>query len=103
MDLSTIMMRLQLQIYEGICDMTKVRLTIRESKCRSGYYTKGQSFIVEDLCPPICHELWNSIYPSVYTLLNGGRLDYGGDKEKKFDAKCPDGGRVLIHGEVIEE
>ena len=44
--------------------MPKVKLTITESKCRCGYFKKGQEFIVEDLCPPLCHELWNSIYPS---------------------------------------
>ena len=83
--------------------MPKVRLIITESKCRCGYLTKGQEFIVEDLCPPICHELWNCIYPSVYTLLNGGSLDCGAGKAKMFDAKCPDEERVLIHGEVVEE
>ncbi|MBO4563434.1 MAG: TIGR04076 family protein [Clostridia bacterium] len=83
--------------------MPKVKLTIRESKCRCGYFTAGQEFIVEDLCPPICHELWNSIYPSVYALLNGGCLDRGEGKAKQFDAECPDEGRVSIHGEVIEE
>ncbi len=57
--------------------------------------------MVEDLCPPLCHELWNSIYPSVYTLLNGGMLDCGEGKENYFDAKCPDGGRVVIHGETV--
>lgn len=30
--------------------MIKVKLTITESKCRSGYFKKGQEFIVEDLC-----------------------------------------------------
>ena len=83
--------------------MPKVRLSITESKCRCGYFTNGREFIVEDLCPPLCHELWNVIYPSVYALLNGGSLDHGAGKSKTFDAKCPDGGRVLIHGEVIEE
>ncbi len=29
--------------------MAKVKLTITETKCRCGYYTKGQEFIVEDL------------------------------------------------------
>ena len=49
-------------------------------------------------------ELHNdSVYPSVYTLLNGGSLDYGEGKAKMFDAKCPDEGRVTIHGEVIDE
>ena len=55
--------------------MAKVKLTITESRCRCGYFKAGQEFTVEDLCPPLCHELWNSIYPSVYTLLNGGSLD----------------------------
>ena len=43
----------------------KVRLTITESNCRSGYFKAGEEFIVEDLCPPLCHELWNVIYPYV--------------------------------------
>lgn len=37
----------------------------------------GEEFIVGDLCPPLCHELWHTIYPSVYALLNGGSLDCG--------------------------
>ena len=47
------------------------------------------------------HELWNSIYPNVYTLLNGGILDYGNTKAKKFEMKCPDNGRVIIKGETL--
>jgi len=43
--------------------MKKVKLTITESCCRSGHFRKGQEFIVDDLCPPLCHELWNIIYP----------------------------------------
>ena len=82
--------------------MAKVKLTITESKCRSGYCKKGDEFIVEDLCPPICHELWHYIYPYVCVLLNDGELDHGETKAKVFDAQCPDGGRVKIHGEVIE-
>jgi len=58
-------------------------------------------FIVEDLCPPICHELWQCIYPSVYTLLNGGSLDNGEKKAKTFELKCPDQGRVIVKDEVI--
>lgn len=64
---------------------------------------KGDEYIVEDLCPPICHELWHSIYPSIYSLLNGGELDYGDIRSPQFDMKCPDGGRVCIHGERIED
>lgn len=82
--------------------MRKVKLTITESRCRGGYLKKGQEFIVEDLCPPICHEFWNSMYPMVYALLNGASLDYGTKREAKFDLACPDGGRVVVHGEVIE-
>ena len=83
--------------------MIKVKLTITESKCRSGYFKKGKEFIVEDLCPPLCHELWNSMYPLVYALQNGAELDYGNTRAKMFDIKCPDGGRVCIHGEVLED
>lgn len=83
--------------------MSKVKLTITQSRCRAGYFKKGQTFIVEDLCPPLCHELWNMIYPYVYALQNGASLDYGEIHSQQFDMKCPDGGRVCIHGEVIEE
>ena len=82
--------------------MKKVRLIITDSQCRSGYFHKGQEFIVEDLCPPLCHELWNVIYPYVFALQNGADLDCGNTRAKSFDAVCPDGHRVSIHGEVIE-
>jgi uncharacterized repeat protein (TIGR04076 family) len=83
--------------------MRKVKLIVTESKCRGGYCKKGDEYIVEDLCPPLCHELWNCIYPYVYALQNGADLDYGTGRSKQFDAKCPDGGRVCIHGEYIEK
>ncbi|MDY4488201.1 MAG: TIGR04076 family protein [Candidatus Limivicinus sp.] len=83
--------------------MSKVKLTITDSHCRCTYFKKGQEFIVEDLCPPLCHELWNTIYPLVYALLNGAELDYGNVRAKMFDAQCPDEGRVRIHGELAEE
>jgi len=83
--------------------MPKVLLTVTESRCRGGHCRAGQQFIVEDLCPPLCHELWNSIYPSVYALLNGGDLEHGKERAKCFDAACPDGGRVRIHGEALPE
>ena len=80
----------------------KVRLTITESNCRSGYFKTGEEFIVEDLCPPLCHELWNIIYPYVFALQNGADLDCGCNRDFQFDAKCPDEGRVCIHGEVVK-
>ena len=83
--------------------MAKVKLTIMESNCRSGYFKQGEEFMVEDLCPPLCHELWNIIYPYVFALQNGAELDCGTARAKQFDAKCPDGGRVCVHGEVVEE
>lgn len=82
--------------------MSIVKLTVTESRCRCGYVRKGDTFLVDDLCPPLCHELWNIIYPSVYVLKNGGTLDCGDTRAKCFDAACPDGGRVRIHGEALE-
>ena len=81
--------------------MPKVKLTITRSKCRSGCFREGQEFLVDDLCPPLCHELCNTIYPMVYALRNGAELDCGQTRAKTFDAACPDGGRVCIHGEVV--
>lgn len=83
--------------------MAKVKLTIVESKCRGGYCKKGDAFMIGDLCPPLCHELWNTVYPLVYALQNGAELDYGNIRAKKFDAKCPDEGRVSVHGEVTDD
>ena len=80
--------------------MSKVKLTILESDCRAGLHKKGDSYIVEDLCPQICHELWQNIYPSVYVLLNNGDLDFETVKTKTFQLRCPDNGRVLIKGEI---
>ena len=81
--------------------MSKVKLTITKSNCRCGFFEEGQEFIVEDLCPPLCHELWNNIYPSVYALLNEASLDHGESRANVFDAECPDEGRVCIHGEAV--
>ena len=81
--------------------MSKVRLTVIESRCRCGYCKKGDEFIVEDLCPPICHELWNAAYPYIYALSNGGTLDHGDKKLATFEIKCPDESRVVVHGETV--
>ena len=82
--------------------MPKVKLTIVESRCRSGYCRAGDTYIVEDLCPPLCAELWHIIYPNVCVLRNGGDLDHGETRAKRFEARCPDEGRVVIRGEVVE-
>jgi uncharacterized repeat protein (TIGR04076 family) len=81
--------------------MAKVKLTVTQSSCRCGYHRAGDEFVVEDLCPPLCHELWNVIYPYVFALQNGAELDCGEDRALSFDASCPDGGRVRIHGERL--
>ena len=48
--------------------MKKIKLKITESNCRCNYHKQGDEFIVEDLCPPICHELWNVIYPYIFSF-----------------------------------
>ena len=83
--------------------MKKVKLTVKKSKSRRGDFREGDWIVVEDLCPPLCHELWNVAYPYVFALQNGGDLDRGNTRARCFDAQCPDGGRVRIHGEVMEE
>ncbi|MBR5545566.1 MAG: TIGR04076 family protein [Clostridia bacterium] len=83
--------------------MAKVKLTVTESRCRCNYCQKGDVFVVEDLCPPLCHELWNRIYPYLFALQNGADLDYGSARQKCFDIACPDEGRVTVHGELDQE
>lgn len=85
---------------EGIPETRRVRLTVVESRCRCGICRAGDVFLVGDRCPPICHELWNCAYPMVYALLNGGGLDTGDGRARAFDVRCPDEGRVLLHGEA---
>ena len=80
----------------------KVKLTVTGGECRSGYCKVGDEFTVEDICPPICHELWNCAYPMVYALINGAKLECGDKRVGYFDVKCPDGGRVTLHGEAVE-
>ena len=82
--------------------MARIKLTITESRCRDGFCKAGEEFIVEGVCPPICHELWHAIYPQVFALINGADLDYGSKKDICFAGQCPDGGRVKVHGERIE-
>lgn len=82
--------------------MSRVKLTIVENCCPARYHCAGQEYLVDWLCPPICHELWQTIYPNVYVLLNNGDLDSGEIRDKQFHARCPDG-KVLIKGEVIRE
>ena len=81
--------------------MSTVKLTVTKGECRCGYHRQGESFLVEDLCPPLCHELWNVIYPYVFALQNGAELDCGAQRAREFDARCPDGGRVCVHGELL--
>ena len=83
----------------------KVKLTITESRCRSGFHRKGEEYIINDtICPPICVELWNYAYPYIWALLNGAESDSAdGTKKKSNNVICPDEGRVHLHIEVIEE
>ena len=83
--------------------MAKVKLTVTESRCRCGYSQKDDVFVVEDLCPPLCHELWNRIYPYLFALQNGADPDYGAVRARCFDVCCPDEARFHVHGELTEE
>ncbi|MBR3382086.1 MAG: TIGR04076 family protein [Clostridia bacterium] len=79
----------------------KVRLTVLESRCRCGLHEAGEEHVVDDVCPPICHELWNVVYPMTYVLGNGGELDSGDGRAASFTSRCPDRGRVVIKGERL--
>lgn len=81
----------------------QVKLTVTESACRCGYHKKGDEFTVGDICPPLCQELWNNIYPYVFALRNGALLDCGETRAARFEARCPDGGRVTVRGELAGE
>ncbi len=83
--------------------MAKVKLTVTKSACRCGYLKTADVFVVEDICPPLCAELWNAAYPYVFALRNGGTLDCGEAQSKSFDIACPDSGRVRLHGEITED
>ena len=48
----------------------KVKLTILESRCRDGLCKAGDTYLVDSICPPLCHELWSVLYPLV-TSMNG--------------------------------
>jgi len=82
--------------------MPRIRLTVVASRCRSGHHQPGDTFIVEDLCPPLCHELWYQAYPYVFALMNGADLDHGESRARVFEVCCPDEGRVCLRGEVLE-
>ncbi|MBQ4257874.1 MAG: TIGR04076 family protein [Clostridia bacterium] len=81
--------------------MGKVKLTVLESRCRSGLCREGDEWVVEETCPPICMELWAAAYPYVFALENGAELDSGEKRVREFTVKCPDEGRVVLHGEAV--
>lgn len=81
----------------------KVKLTVMNSSCRSGLHKAGEEFVVEETCPALCMELWHNAYPYVFALQNGADLDCGEEKAHSFTVRCPDGGRVVLKGEVISE
>lgn len=85
----------------------KVKITVKESTCRSGFHKKGQEFIIDEdrtICPEMCMELWHYAYPYVWCLLNGGMEDNKDNgKTPSACVACPDGERVKLHIEAIEE
>lgn len=82
--------------------MSRIKITVVESKCRSGYHKK---VIV----------LSQKIYAHLFVMNCGivlirrsmlyrtGNFNYGNGKASAFDVKCPDGGRVTIHGILIDD
>ena len=82
-----------------------VKITVTESRCRSGFHIKGQEFIVDadrTVCPPMCMELWHYAYPYVWALLNGAEDDKAdGGTGKGTTVVCPDEGRVRLHIETM--
>ena len=82
----------------------KVKITITESRCRSGFHEKGQEYLIDEgrtVCPPVCMELWHYAYPYLWALLNGAELDHGVLASKSADVSCPDECRVKLHMEVL--
>ena len=65
----------------------RVKLTVVESKCRSGYHKVGDVYYVDDKCPNMCMELFYNAYPYIFALKNNGVLDCGNTKKKEFDVK----------------
>ncbi len=52
----------------------------------------------------VCHILSvNAIYPYLFAIQNGAALDHGEERVPAFDVQCPDGGRVCIHGELLQK
>ena len=82
--------------------MSRVKLTVIESDCRCALFRAGEEFVVEDLCPPLCMELWHAAYPYVFALRNGAELDAGEGKARAFEVRCPDEGRVVLRGEASD-
>lgn len=77
--------------------MAKVKLTITKNNCTCGYYEDNQEFIIGDLCPPICSDVWYEMYPVILALQKDGI--YKGKTE--FDFDCKTEGKVGIHVGII--
>ena len=83
--------------------MPRVKLTVLESRCRDALCAAGDEFVVDNVCPPICMELWHAAYPYAFALMNGGSLDSGDTRTRAFTVRCPDEGRVVLRGEIIPD
>lgn len=81
--------------------MKKVKITVLSACCRCDLHRAGEEFIVGEICPPVCAELWHRAYPYVFALQNGAELDCGDSKARSFTVSCPDEGRVKLKGELI--
>ena len=43
----------------------------------------------------------NNLRVATSLLQNGAQLDCGAERAERFEAKCPDSGRVCVRGEVL--
>ena len=81
----------------------RMKLTVIRSECRGGLHSEGEEYVIGEVCPPICHELWNNIYPMLYAAGCGADIESGEGYSSAFTASCPDGGRVTVKCERIDD
>ena len=69
----------------------RVKLTVIRSECRSGLHGEGEEYVIGEVCPPICHELWNNIYPMLYAAGCGehsGAVSHDAVYLENAEARC---------------
>ena len=80
-----------------------VLVTVRKGKCQGKFHEVGQSFTVDWQTPGgMCLAAWDSISPSVMTLLCGGNFPW--EKEKGFTTiHCPDPKGITLELKRVDD